>query len=379
MAWNLQPLLPLLGLLIALALRPNRRRSAWLILLPFLLLYGWLYVHNLGRNEHTDVAMFPLAMFWQWVWLAGVLLLAPYLTGVGRFRGILRLILLTALIPAVGFECSRAGDGSFQTMTALLGDVGMFFGLVAVVLTSLALARFVCRKRFTRLRFNLAYLVATQVLTIILIVAYPYSSGGPLTYWTTNLIRRYGVPGLLLLAAYLVWKRYRTRGIPVRARAPLVVGAALLGIVLNYYAIVLLGLLGLFLVSQRRKRGVPLRSSRYLLVGLAVVAIALDVFLASYARHLHVPGVSGLRHALSAIFTPVGSLMSIDTILRMLDVPRYVFSLADRVFYSWGTCPGNYILNLPFLIVAFAGALYYERFRALLHIRDVPPDSDSST
>jgi hypothetical protein len=98
-----------------------------------------------------------------WLWLASILLLAPYLTGRGSIRGIIRFILLTLLVWGVTLECYRAVDISRGIYPWLSNNILILAAVAVSLLASLLVARFLCRKRYTAIRFNVAFLAAMFV------------------------------------------------------------------------------------------------------------------------------------------------------------------------------------------------------------------------
>lgn len=169
--WNLIPLLPLVGLILLLFLRPNRSRlrSAVLVVLPPLLVYVGIFLYTLiGEGSPSPMLATSLALMGSlfWVWLAAMMLLSSYLAAKGRIKTLFRVVFVTLLIGAVGLECHRALDPSPEALRQLMTVGAVFlFGTMAVFL-SLFAARISCRKRYRRWRFNGVFLLAMVVLGI---------------------------------------------------------------------------------------------------------------------------------------------------------------------------------------------------------------------
>jgi hypothetical protein len=119
-------LLPWLAILSLLALKPNRRASAWWIWLPLTLVvagcYGLQLVAQGKTNEQTSNALEilwsgPVALAFG---LAALWLMAPYLCGCGRFRGFLGILAVLTASIIFSFGASNGWALEWEQIASLL-------------------------------------------------------------------------------------------------------------------------------------------------------------------------------------------------------------------------------------------------------------------
>lgn len=143
-------LLPLLLLLLLLARKPNRSRGVWWIL-PAIIL-PLLFSYLLQRAEvtqyipyvHDSYATLIIAMTLIW-------LMADKLTELTRKRALLNTVILFVLAGIIGLY-------SFSSLS--LNDTSKGYAAFALAaFVTLLLPGIVCRKRYTRKRFLLWYLI----------------------------------------------------------------------------------------------------------------------------------------------------------------------------------------------------------------------------
>ena len=146
------PSLPLWGILLLLLLVPkaNRRREAWLILIPLVLvllvcrMLATLFSLPDGATDTIGFFVLSVAMAWTMVWLLGGWLGTRY-----RIATFIVVMAVMMAIGLVSYYCHYQDSGSL--VPSMIG-----YAVIAASLPlAMLLASFCCRRKFSPLRFRL--------------------------------------------------------------------------------------------------------------------------------------------------------------------------------------------------------------------------------
>lgn len=189
-------MVPWMGVFLLLLLKPNRTRAACAIALPFLVVWGALW---LIRVAVPFVLPLPPGIGFLWLGLAALWLLAYRLESLSRKGAFFAALLIMLGVGAAGFPFSICFEFTPRALSYLAMGGATYAAASAVVLAGMAGGALACRRRYSARNFNKGAILSLALLIPILTLGfYLFALHSTLGFsWTPGVIVTFGVMGAI--------------------------------------------------------------------------------------------------------------------------------------------------------------------------------------